>query len=153
MWDRLLCAIDQFESGQAAVGFATGLAEAYGTEVRVFHVRELSKWARVVPLESPAEADLLVDEAVFSLRFAGVGAQGRALSALEDHVAERIVEESLFWGCDAVVIGSRRLRGLGRLSGRGVRERLLRASALPVLVAPAPVTNGVHSPRRFHVVS
>jgi hypothetical protein len=30
-----------------------------------------------------------------------------------------------------------------------VRERVLRLSPLPVLVAPTPVINGIHSPGRF----
>jgi hypothetical protein len=61
----------------------------------------------------------------------------------------RIVEESIFWECDAIVLGSRRLHGVERLSGRRVRERVLRLSSLPVLVAPTPVINGIHSPGRF----
>ncbi len=47
MWDRLLFAIDQFESGQTALRFAAGVAEASTADVRVLHLRELPKWARV----------------------------------------------------------------------------------------------------------
>ena len=121
-------------------------AEASKADVRVLHLRELPKWARVPPLETAAEAEQLVAEAVLSLRRVGVGAEGRARPGREDEVAVRIVEESMFWECDAIVLGSRRLRGFERLSGRGVRERVLRLSALPVLVAPTPVSNGFHSP-------
>jgi hypothetical protein len=73
MWDRLLFAIDQFESGQVALKFTTGLANSTGAEVRVLHIRKISRWARVPPLETLAEAELLVQQAVFSLRIAGVG--------------------------------------------------------------------------------
>ena len=103
----------------------------------------------VPPLETAAEAEQLVAEAVLSLRLVGVGAEGRARPGREDEVAVRIVEESMFWECDAIVLGSRRLHGLERLSGRGVRERVLRLSSLPVLVAPTPVSNGFCSPARF----
>jgi nucleotide-binding universal stress UspA family protein len=149
MWDRLLFAIDQYESGQTALEFTAGLAAATGTDVRVIHVRELSGLARVPPLESPAEADSLVDQAVFSLRLAGVGAEGRACSLPEDQIARRIVEESLYWVCDAIVLGTRRLRGVSRLSGRGVRDHIFRLSPLPVVAAPAPLSNGVYSSVRF----
>jgi nucleotide-binding universal stress UspA family protein len=117
MWDRLLFAIDQYESGQAALQFTECFAAATGTDVRVIHVRELSRLARVPPLESPYEADALVEQAVFSLRLAGIGAEGRACSLPEDQIARRIVEESLYWVCDAIVLGTRRLRGVSRLSG------------------------------------
>jgi nucleotide-binding universal stress UspA family protein len=149
MWDRLLFAIDQFESGQVALKFTIGLASATEAEVRVLHVREISKWARVPPLETPAEAELLVQQAVFSLRIAGVGAEGLACSTLEDRVAQRIMEESRSWSCDAIVMGTRRLQGIHRLSGRGRREQILRASPLPVIAAPTPSTNAIHSPARL----
>jgi nucleotide-binding universal stress UspA family protein len=57
-----------------------------------------------------------------------------------------IVTESADWHCDAIVLGSRRLRGIERLSGRGVRERVVRLSPLPVITAPTPVVNGTHTP-------
>lgn len=149
MWDRLLCAIDQFESGQSALSFVTGVATANGASVRVLHIRELSRMARVLPLETPGEADELARDAVLSLGSLGVPAEGRSGSALEDHVAQRIVNEALVWDCQAIVLGSRRLRGIGRLSGRGVRERVLRLSSLPVLVAPAAESDGIYWPPRF----
>jgi nucleotide-binding universal stress UspA family protein len=146
MWDRLLLAIDQFGSGQTALGVCERLARTTGAEVRVIHIRQLSKWARVPPLETPADAESLVGEAVFSLRLAGIGAEGRASSFPEDQVAQRIVEESMNWMCDAIVLGSRRLHGMNRITGRGVRERVLRMSVLPVIVASTPLHNGIHSP-------
>jgi hypothetical protein len=68
---------------------------------------------------------------------------------LQEHVARRIVKEALQWDCQGIVLGSRRLHGITRLSGRGVRERILRLSSLPVLVAPAAETNGIFWPSRF----
>ena len=68
VWDRLLCAIDQFESGQTALDLVAGVASANGASVRVLHIREVPKMARVLPLESPAEAEELVRDAVLSLQ-------------------------------------------------------------------------------------
>ena len=105
--------------------------------------------ARALPLESPAEAEDLVREAVRSLQLLGVPAEGRSCSLLQGHVARWIVKEALQWDCQRIVLGSRRLHGIARLSGRGVRERILRLSSLPVLVAPAAETNGIFWPSRF----
>jgi nucleotide-binding universal stress UspA family protein len=149
VWDRLLCGIDQFESGQSALDFAAGVAATNDSSVRVFHIRELSRMARVMPLETPADAEELVREAVLSLGTSGVAAEGRFASTLEDQVARRIVDEAVYWECQAIVLGSRRVRGIARLSGRGVRERVLRLSTLPVLVAPAAESNGIYWPARF----
>ncbi|MGA2209460.1 MAG: universal stress protein [Acidimicrobiales bacterium] len=146
MWKRLLLAVDAFESGQTAVDFAIGLAGAVGADVWVLHLRELSRHGRVLALETPAESRLVVDEAVFALRLAGVGADGRAGSVLTEYVPKRIALEAEVCGCDAVILGSRRLRGFDRLSGRAVRERLVRLCALPVMVAPPPLVDGLHSP-------
>jgi nucleotide-binding universal stress UspA family protein len=142
-WRRLLLAIDQFGSGQAALELTTQLAASTGADVRVIHLRELAVYARVPPLETPADAQYVVDAAVFSLRIAGVGAGGQACSVRSDRIAARIVEIASTWNCDAIVLGSRRLRGFDRLSGRGVRESIVRLSRLPVVTAPSPVTNGV----------
>jgi nucleotide-binding universal stress UspA family protein len=149
MWDRLLFAIDQFESGQTALGFVADVAAANESSVRVLHIRELSKMARVIPLETPAEAEYFVRETVDFLQLRGVAAEGRSVSVLEDHVARRIVAEASMWECQAIVLGSRRLHGIARLSGRGVRERILRQSSLPVLIAPTPALNGISRPSRF----
>jgi nucleotide-binding universal stress UspA family protein len=105
--------------------------------------------AHTVPLESPADAEELVRDTVLSLSMLGIPAEGRSSSGFQDHVARRIVEEALLWECRAIVLGSRRIRGIARLSGRSVRERILRLSSLPVHVAPAAERNGIYWPSRF----
>jgi nucleotide-binding universal stress UspA family protein len=87
VWHRLLFAIDQYESGQTALRFTSEIAGGIDAQVSVIHVREISKWARVPPLETPAEAEFLVQEAILNLQLAGVRADGIACSAPEDLVA------------------------------------------------------------------
>jgi nucleotide-binding universal stress UspA family protein len=139
MWNRLLLAIDQFGTGEAALDFTTGLACRWRAEVTVFHVRELPRVLRIPSLESVDEARSLVASAVLHLRSAGLDAEGRLCSARGESVANHIVDEASRWKCDAIVLGSRRLRGFSRLSAWGVRERVLRLSPLPVIVAPTPL--------------
>ena len=141
MRDRLLLAIDQFEPGQAAVDFTIGLAAKSGANVTVFHVRQLSKSLRVPPIETLADAHLLVDHAVLRMQVAGVATEGYFCSSRED-VAKVIVDESSYRKCDAIVLGSLRLRGLHRMGGGGVRERVLKHSPLPVIVTPTALCSG-----------
>lgn len=54
-------------------------------------------------------------------------------------MATRIVEAADACSAAAIVVGSRRRRRLRRLGGHGIRERVTRLSALPVLSAPAPL--------------
>ena len=138
MGNKLLLAVDQFEQGQAAVDFTIGLAARSRSDVQVLHVRELSASLRVPPLESVAEARVLVEETVRRLNTAGIPAEGEVVSDREDHVAQSIVEGASRGECDAIVLGSLRLRGLRSIGGHGIRERVLKMSPLPVIVTPTP---------------
>ena len=138
MWCRYLLAIDNSDSGQVALEYSSRLTADTLSEVRVLHVRELPANLRTIPLETPEDAQRVVEDAVSYLRQMGVAAQGQTCSAREEFVAWRIVEAAAEWQCGAIILGSRRLRGLGRLSGHGVRERVLRLSELPVITAPTP---------------
>ncbi len=62
------------------------------------------------------------------------------------HVATRIVEAADACSAAAIVVGSRRRRRrrLRRLGGHGIRERVTRLSALPVLSAPLQLSGRAH---------
>ena len=136
MRNRLLLALDQFEQGQAAVDFTIGLAATSRCQVQVLHIRELPHSLRVPPMESVAEAHVLVDETVRRLQTSGIEAEGEACSDRESNVARRIVEEASKRKCGAIVLGSLRLRGIQSMMGHGTRERVLKLSPLPVIVTP-----------------
>jgi Universal stress protein family len=57
-------------------------------------------------------------------------------------VADHLVAEAGRWSADVIVLGSCRRHGMRRMLSRGVRERVLRLSCLPVLTAPAPLKVG-----------
>jgi hypothetical protein len=57
-------------------------------------------------------------------------------------VADHLVAEADRWSADVIVLGSCRRHGMRRMLSRGVRERVLRLSCLPVLTAPAPLKVG-----------
>jgi len=52
MLNRLLLALDQFDTGQAALEFTGQVAHATHASVRVLHVRELEMLGRVPALET-----------------------------------------------------------------------------------------------------
>ncbi len=139
MFEKLLLALDQFDHGHTALDFTEALARRTGADVSVLHVWEFPVRGRALPLVSRAEAEVMVDEAVFCLRMGGVGADGRVLAAPSHRLARCIVGEAANAGCDAIVLGSRRLRGFDRLSGHGVREQITRLTVLPVVTAPTAV--------------
>lgn len=143
--DRLLLAIDDFDSSRQALRLAIELAGATGARVRVLHVRELAPYARIPAAEDPATARMIVHEAVVGLRLAGVTADGAWCTVRSDRVATRILDEAAAHRCDAIVLGSRRLRGVDRLAGRGVRERVLRHCNLTVITASAGPEENVRS--------
>jgi nucleotide-binding universal stress UspA family protein len=75
---------------------------------------------------------------------------GIVASVEPHHVARQIVDEAKACRCDAIIVGSTRLRGIRRIAGSGVRDRILRTSALPVLVAPPPIGGRHRIPKLTH---
>jgi len=137
MYDSYLLAVDRFDSAQAALEFTVSLFSGTANEVRIVHVRELQAVrGGPVLIETSEDAHAVVDHAVAFLGEHGVRASGRVVKGLETQVAAIIVQEAEDCRCQAIIMGSRRLRGLGRLAGQGVRSRVLRLTALPVMTAP-----------------
>lgn len=141
MFNRILLGLDSSDSGQVALSFAMALAGP-GTAVRVVHVNEFQLGGRGLTVETADEATALVAEAVTELHRAGVQASGLAAVSTCFGVADHLVAEAGRWDADVIVLGSCRRSGMRRLFSRGVRERVLRLSCLPVLTAPAPLQVG-----------
>jgi nucleotide-binding universal stress UspA family protein len=141
MLNRILLALDSSDSGQVALSFAIALAGP-GAVVRVVHVNEFQLGGRGLTVETADEATALVADAITELHRAGVTATGLAAVSTCFGVADHLVAEAVRWSADVIVLGSRRRRGLRRMMGQGVRERVLRLTCLPVLTAPAPLRVG-----------
>jgi len=143
MFDRIALAIDETPDGEVAVSFATALAAATGADVHVVHANLVLLGGRGgVTVETPEQATLVVDSAVAQLRASGVEASGENFPATVFDVGRRIARVAESIGADVVLVGSHRRRGVARIGSRGVRERLARATTLPVLVAPSPLRVG-----------
>src|ERR1700733_3211423 len=115
------------------------LDSSYSGPVPVLHINEFLVGGRGLTLETSAESGVLLDDALFQLRSCGLMASGVVASGTCSSVADCIVAEAQGWSADAIVLGSARRRGLRRIACQGVRERVVRASCLPVLISPAPL--------------
>jgi len=142
MFNRILLAVDGTPSTEAAVSYAAALAGQAGADVRVVHVNELLVGGRGFSIETEQEAMAVVDEAVAGLRAAGVEADGVHYLANCFSVEWRIVEAAQEWKADVIVVGSTRRHRLRLFRGTSMRERITRATTLPVLTAPAPLSLG-----------
>jgi nucleotide-binding universal stress UspA family protein len=133
---RVLVAIDQREARCSVIEFAARLSSGPSAAVRVFHGIEYVGRGCAAPLETRQEAEMVVEEAVFDLRMSGVGASGSVRPCFNRDIGRMIVAEAAGWRADMIVVGGRRGRGPGRVFGHGIRERVLRRSPIPVVVAP-----------------
>ncbi len=139
MFDHILLAIDDSPASEMATAFAGALAASQNGSVHVFHVNEYLVTGGGLTLHTGDDARTLITRAVLQLREAGVSAGGSSCVASSRQVPRRIAGAALERGADAIVLGSRRERRLGRLFSFQVRERTTRLSARPVLTAPSPL--------------
>ena len=140
VFGRIVVAVDQFDADLSAVKLATALGLKSGAKMRVVHVREREVYApRTFILETMDEAKDLVDRAATELRQVGLEVDGVITSAWVGKTSQAILAAADDFGADAIVIGRPRAR---RVFGRRTRERLLRSSSVPVLVAPRPGAGG-----------
>ena len=137
MLSRIVVGVKRLEVDRPVLNLVMALASETGSGVLVVHVRE-RRCSKTGPsyLETKDEASCLVEEAVFELRMAGIGASGRVTSTLEGRVAQAILDQADACQADAIVVGLHRRRGLRRISRSGEGARLMRLSRLPVILAP-----------------
>jgi nucleotide-binding universal stress UspA family protein len=139
MFKRILLAIDDSASSEAAISFVTALATQHSSAVRVVHVNEYLVGGRGFTIETKAEAISHLESAVFALRAAGIPTEGSLYLTSCFGVDARITNAAHDWSADVIVLGSRRRRRFGRLGGKGMRERVTSLTSLPLLTAPAPL--------------
>lgn len=142
MFERFLLAIDETSAADVGVSFASALARQHGASVHVVHANLYLVGGRGVTIETRDESTRLLDSAVDQLKAAGVDATGEEFLASVFNVAPRIADAADRFGADAILLGSHRHRRMTRILGRGIRERVIRETALPVLTAPSPLKLG-----------
>ena len=136
MFQKILLAMDSSDSSQAALSFATGLALRSPAAVRVVHVNEYLAGGRGFTVETQPEARQIVQQAIDQLRATGVDSSGIITTTNYLKVAQAIIDAANEWKADLIVLGSNRHQGVRRILNKGLRERIIRTSELPVMTAP-----------------
>ncbi len=139
MFTRILLAIDDSDSSEAAISFATAMAKQSSASVRVVHVNEYLVGGRGFTVRTQAEAIQHLEGAVNTLRAAGIPTEGALYLTNSFSIDRRIVNSAHDWSADVIVLGSRRQRRFSRFAGQGIRERVISLTSLPVLAAPSPL--------------
>ncbi|MEU7103181.1 universal stress protein [Streptomyces longwoodensis] len=137
MFQRILLAVDSGPAGRPVVRLAGDLARLTGARARVVHIAASSATlAAVVPLEDDAEAKLVLDEAVTSLRNAGVEADGVVARALTTQIAAAVSAAAEEWNADLIVLSPHHRGALEALISPRVSDAVAHSTRAAVLLAP-----------------
>ena len=131
---RMLVAIDESPTAEAAVALVAEWVDGTGADVRIVWVNEARKQRR-----NGGEP--------------GTGATGAApvqelevgaptLGARNRQLVHGIAEAAADFGADVIVLGFDRRRLAGHRLAPSLRELIMRATEVPVLVAPTPPSDG-----------
>lgn len=135
MFTKVLLAVDGSEHSAHAVQMVADLAESMGSEVLVFHVREVMAargGAYEVHLDEE-EIDLAADIAD-SLQAKGVNVRSLRESGFYGFTPRLIVEAADAFNADVIVMGSRGRSDLPGLLLGSVTHKVLHLTSVPVLV-------------------
>jgi nucleotide-binding universal stress UspA family protein len=146
MFKHVLVAIDGSTYSQEALPAAIEVASKFDSEILVLHVSEHDRGrAAVYSLETPAEVNTMVGDAVKKLRDLGISAKGQVRDVTAGHVAKSIVETAAANGSDLIVMGSRGLSDVQGLILGSVTHKVMQIADVPVLVVrpakKAPIAN------------
>lgn len=135
MFERILLAVDGSEPSHRATSVAADLARRIKAEIVVVHVKEREiTWAGGADLETPREAQDLVDDTVRALKDGGVSARGEVHSSVFGRAARVILEAANDAGADVIVMGSRGLSDMAGLVMGSVTHKILHLAHCPVMV-------------------
>jgi nucleotide-binding universal stress UspA family protein len=135
MFQKLLLAVDGSSGSDKAIDVAGGMAKALGSEVLVFHVREVEVGRFSGQMETPQDALEPVNEAVAKLEQMGVASKGDARSAPFGRAAREIIEEAQRAKADGIVLGSRGLSDWKAVLVGSVAHKVISHAECPVIVA------------------
>jgi nucleotide-binding universal stress UspA family protein len=132
VYSKILLTVDGSEPSGRAVTQAAALAEAMGSEVLVFHVRETLPGKYDMDLRE-GEVDLAA-EIAGDLKSKGVKAGSLRESAFYGFVAQVVVAAADQFGADVIVMGSRGRSDLKGVLLGSVTHKVLHLTHVPVLV-------------------
>jgi nucleotide-binding universal stress UspA family protein len=137
---RMLVAIDESEAAEAAIGLVAEWVDGPGADVHFVQVIEARTHRR-----SSVGSDGDATAAEPSHRLV---AQAPTQGARNRQLVQGIADAAKAFGADVVVLGVDRPRLAGHRLAPSLREQLMRATDLPVLVAPRPRSDGPRQHRQ-----
>ena len=135
MFEKILLALDGSEPSIRARELVQKLALASKADVLVFHVVErYIGYAGALETETPEEITDLVDEAVRTLKDAGISARGEILHVVANQTAAEILRAAKQFDADVIVLGSRGLTDMAGILLGSVTHKVIHLADRPVLV-------------------
>jgi nucleotide-binding universal stress UspA family protein len=135
MFEKLLLAVDGSSGSNKAIDVASEMAKAMGSEVLVFHVREVEIGRFSGQMEPPQDAVELVNRIVGALESKGIATKGDARSAPFGRAAREIIDEAHRAEVDGIVLGSRGLSDWTAILVGSVAHKVISLADCPVIVA------------------
>ncbi|CAB5516712.1 Putative universal stress protein [Achromobacter anxifer] len=148
MYQRILVPIDGSAASEQGLNEAIRIAKAVHARLRLIHVVDELSFAFTVSayryqagelldlLRKDAEKLLLT--ALEKVKAADVEADTVLYENLDKTVKQRVLDESLSWKADLIVIGTHGRRGANRLLLGSSAEGIMRGATVPVLLVRAP---------------
>ena len=143
MYRRILVPFDGSAAATLGLHEALGLAVEHGARLHLLHIVDnppmrVEMSATTSPEELRANrhrhGKRLLDEAHRVAAAAGAPADTALREVARTRIADAIVEEALECGCDLIVMGTQRRRGMERLTFGNDTGRVARLSPVPVLL-------------------
>ncbi|HYM65718.1 MAG TPA: universal stress protein [Patescibacteria group bacterium] len=140
MFKQILVALDGSPYSRRALPTAIEVAKKFDSSIFVLHVSEHDKGrAASFSTETPAEASMLVADAVEAAHKAGLKAAGEVRDAGAQHAARFIVDAAMEKGADLIVMGSRGLSDVQGIFLGSVTHKVIQTAEIPVLVDRSPI--------------
>lgn len=151
MYKRILVAVDDSTTSNAALNEAITLTKALGAALRIVHVADEAPIRNAIGLEALLDVEqveeamrkagqALLDAAAQRAADAGIQAEtallesGDKLEPAHKRVAEWIVEGANAWQADVIVAGTHGRRGFARLFVGNVAEDLVRLATTSLVL-------------------
>jgi nucleotide-binding universal stress UspA family protein len=135
MFERILVAVDGSRQGSKTIPVAVDLAQKYGADVTVVHVREHTRYEGTdVDLGPGVSAEDLVGDVVEAFRAAGVSAEAEIRRVRPGDTPEQIIEVAEDSGAQLIVMGTRGMTEWKSLVLGGVANKVVQHASCPVLL-------------------
>lgn len=144
MFKRILVAVDDSQTGAAALQAAIGMAKTFDAQLRIVHAVDITNINRGTEFPDYPDGPQRIDQhgqdilrgAETIATVAGLAADTHLITidSLKLRIPEAIAAYAEAWPADLIVVGTHGRRGLSRLFLGSVAEGVARVASKPVLL-------------------